>query len=159
MGNGSRLLNPTVQASNINDSPAVATALHTIADQLAQHNVLYKEILDKIYTTKSRAKIVDVDRSVASGVSLTLPSVWAGVLLINTLIYGTSGPSIITIGKRQIPVTGSNALPFAPSAMVVYAQETISIALSGVSPTPGSLFLEIIGEQINADDASQLVIR
>ena len=155
-----RLLTPTNEnAGSINDIVDLRNALLGINDTLAQSVRLNGELYDIIRHQHKKRKKVDVDRSTASATSLTLPNVWAGVLYVNTIVFGTSGPAVINIGKRQIPVTVAGAIPLAPSAMVVYAQETISIVLSGTNPTPGALFLEVIGEQADADEAGESIIR
>lgn len=154
MGNGSRLLTPQGDTSitNVND---IGIAMRNIHDMMAQHNQLYKELMNHLSKTRQKAYIVDVDRSTPSNTLLTLPQFQGNIMIVQAIIYSVPSAATLTIGKRVIPISaaGTQALPFAPSGMIVTPEDAITLAISPA----GAMFLEIIGEMMPPDDERKIV--
>ena len=101
-------------------------------------------------------RLVDISDTETSATSLKLRRAQSALTLLDTIIYSVPAAAAITVGSRVIPIP-SGAGSLRVGQMVLYPNETVSLALTGVSPTAGALYLEIVGWQVAPSEHFEVV--
>lgn len=102
---------------------------------------------------------VDLWQSNASATTVSIPPRNSAIVLIDTIIYSASAAAVLTIGSRQIPIVSPQLTGAIPGCigMVWRTGEPITLTLSGGSPTPGPLHIEVIGKILPPSDPMAII--
>lgn len=116
-----------------------------------------RELLHLAIAPRKPRQVVDLHESNASATNLTLRQAIGTTMLGQALLWSVSAAATISIGDRQIVIPAAGQGSMQLFGMPIQPYDTVKVTLNGGAPTPGALFLELIGQTVAPSEGLEVI--